>query len=598
MDSSLDNRDAPLDELSFGILGELEAHDGGRRFELGPVKQRIVLALLLCRANQVVPVAVLRDALWPDDPPRTAHKNLQGYVSTLRRVIGRDTGAGGRLRRHPPGYVIEIGSDQLDALAFQALARSGAAACRDGDTVAAANLLGRAVRMWRGPVLPDLASVPAVAAEAHRLRERYLTTYEDWAEARLALGQHAELVDALDELTRQHPFRERLRHAQMLALYRCGRQVEALAQYDGVRQMLARELGLPPSPVLTRLYESMLAGDRRLCAAEPDRRPSVTVREPPTGRHKLPRDLADFTGRSADVDAVLDIAGDPRRGGIIVLSGPAGAGKSALAVHCAHRVADRFPDGQVFVSLRAPDGTPRCATDVVDELRGWTTGPATLLILDDALTEEQVRPVLTASGDCAVVVTGRRHLAGLESVAHRALEPMPAAEALELLGRLAGGDRIAAEPRAAERLVAICGGLPLAVRIVGARLAGLRHLTLGRFADRLADDRRLLDELVAGDMRLRARLAAWYRDLGADDRRWAHTLAALPGPTFAAATAAAGLDSDVTHVEAAIERLIEAGLVEVPVADVRAHSEQGGACYAMAPPIRAFLREHGPTSAG
>jgi DNA-binding SARP family transcriptional activator len=608
----------------FGILGPLEARENGRRLELGPLKQRIVLGLLLCQANQVVSVAALGEALWEDAPPRTAHKNLQVYVSTLRKNLGLaadETRAGhGALLRCPPGYQIRIGAGQLDALRFQDLARTGRLAMRGGHGAAAAELLGQAVRMWHGPVLPDLAATPAIAAEAERLSEQYLAVYEDWAEAKLAVGEHPDLVEDIDELVRRYPFRERLRQAQMLALYRSGRQVEALAGFDAMRQQLARELGLQPSPVLTRLYESILAGGRELDLAPRDPGVRATDRPGPAGprpgpaghRACLTRDLADFTGRSRDVSALLEVCGGPGPGRIAVISGSVGVGKTALAVHCAHRLGERFPGGRVLAGLRAPGGGPRPAAEVFDELlRGvgltgalpdepqgkatllWesTAGNRALFVLDDAVTEPQVRSVLSMTGDSGVVITSRRHLGGLESAAHLALEPLGEAETVALLGRLIGAERVAAEPESARRLAAICCGLPLAVRIVGAKLAGLRHLTLAHYAERLADERRLLDELAVGGLQVRPRLAASYRDLEPQDRATLRCLAALDPTAFTAAETAQALGAGVAQAESAIERLIEAHLVEAQAEEVPAHSEPHEAHYALPSLFRAFVHE-------
>jgi len=243
--------------LKFGILGPLEAQEAGQHLYIGSHKQRVVLALLLCRANRIVSTVALDDAVWGATPPRTAHKNLQVYVSALRKTIG--TG-GPRLLHTPPGYTLRIEPEQLDVLQFHKFVEAGRRAASAGDAVTAASLLGQAIRVWRGPVLPELASVPAIAAEAKRLWDQYLYAYEDWAETMVDLGHHVQVVEGIDRLARRYPFRERLRRCQLLALYRSGRPTEALAQFEALRQLLARELGLSPSPVLARLYESILAG--------------------------------------------------------------------------------------------------------------------------------------------------------------------------------------------------------------------------------------------------------------------------------------------------------------------------------------------------
>ncbi|MFY1669889.1 BTAD domain-containing putative transcriptional regulator [Plantactinospora sp. WMMB334] len=653
--------------MKFRILGTLEISAAGRQLDCAASKPRTVLGLLLCRANRIVPVPVLREALWDGAPPRTAHKNLQSYVSALRALLG--TG-GVQVLHRPPGYLLRIEPERLDALRFTDLARQGRLAAREGRTSAAAELLGQAIRLWRGPVLPDLAPVPAIAAEAATLRERYLVAYEDWAEASLALGRHADLVDGLDELCWEHPFRERLRHAQMLALYRAGRQTEALAQFDAHRQALARELGLTPSPLLTRLHEAILTGDPGLAVEPPGRARPVPPRCAVT-EVELARDVADFTGRAREVGTLLDILGAATPATVVTVSGAAGVGKTALAVHCAHRLGARYPDGRVLVRLRAPDGRPRTVADVVSELlhglgrppepavaerspeppepaverrppepagggstavgarwssaagggstaallREATAGRRVLFVFDDAAGEEQVGPLLAAAGDAAVLITGRRRPTALESAAHLRLEPMTVPESLSLLSRLVGAGRVAAEAAAAQRLAEICDGLPLAVRIAGAKLAAVPHLPLSRYADRLSDEHRVLEQLRAGDRQVRTRLVRWLDEAAPDDRAALRRLAACDGPEFTAAEAAAALGLDAVRTEVVLERLVEAHLVEahpvaphllaVPTAEVQAHAAApadgtvvgDGLTFALPGLLRALLRDGGAPQA-
>ncbi|MBR7838136.1 winged helix-turn-helix domain-containing protein [Actinospica durhamensis] len=577
-----------------------------RPLAAGPHKQRVVLGTLLCRANQVVSVDALSEALWGDAPPRTAGKNIQVLISMLRKGLGgrpedpaRDADSEITLTHRHAGYVIEIGPRQLDALEFQEHVQAGRVAERAGDVAGAARALGTAVSLWRGPMLPELATVPIIATQARRLREQYLDAYESWAEAELALGHHAALLDGLNELARRHPFRERLRSAQMLALYRSGRRAEALAQYETMRQLLARELGLAPSPVLARLYASLIAGEaaaaEQPAALEPPRERAALVREEPQApaeraRVRLPRELTDFTGRRSATAALLEVLGDGGGNRVAVLSGPAGVGKSALAVHCAHRLADQYPHARVMARLRGPDGTalsisevlgdllhalvpdaeaPRGLDDRAGALRERTAQRRMLFVLDDAVTEVQVRHVLWAIGDSAALITSRRRLTGLEGATQHALGPLREPEAVELLGRLIGPARLAADPDSARRIAAACGGLPLAVRIAGAKLAGLRHLPLARFAERLADDGRLLEELTAGDLRIRPALALAHQDLSPGDQAVLASLAGAPGVCFTGGEAAALLGTALPQAESAIERLIEAHLVEaLPMPDL------------------------------
>ncbi|HTJ72571.1 MAG TPA: BTAD domain-containing putative transcriptional regulator [Actinospica sp.] len=510
--------------LSLGILGPMEASRDGRALELGPFKQRVVLGMLLCRPNKVVSIAALADAVWPDAMPRTARKNLQVYVWALRKILCAPQD-GRRILHRPPGYVLEVGAGEADALRFAELARAGREAARAGDA-SAARLLEQALRLWRGPVLADLVASPALLEEATRLNEQYLGVYEDWAEAKLGLGEHEDVLDGIEDLVQRYPFRERLRRAQILALTRTGRHTEALAQFDAMRQALARELGLEPSPVLARLYESILTGGEIPDTEPPRREIAAGARSGPG------RDIADFTGRADHVRTLLELFGGTDRspGRIVVISGPAGVGKTALAVRCSR--------------LRR------------------------LVIVDDAATEAQLEASLEAiSGGVDVLVTSRHRLSGVAGVVHVALGPMPDSEAVEFLARLIGADRVAAEPEAARQLAQACGGLPLALRIAGAKLDALRHVTLARYVERLADDERVLDELAIGELRIRTRLATAYEALPAGDQATLRAMAGLETPQFAASELANVLGTDAARAEVAVERLIEAHVVEVLPAD-------------------------------
>jgi DNA-binding SARP family transcriptional activator len=586
------------------ILGRLEALDGTRQVELGSFKQRAALGLLLCRANQLVSVSALSDALWNDAPPLSAHKNIQGYISGLRRVLAPDAGI--RILHSPPGYLIRLPPDRLDALQFREFVRAGRRALRADDTESATDILGQAVRMWHAPVLPDLVAVPAVAAEVRRLRELHLVAYEDWAELKIGLGEHGELIERVDELVVEHPFRERLQHVLMLALYRSGRQSEALARFDAMRIRLAQELGLEPSAQLMQLRDAMLSADPSLDWAN-RARPATHVAE----HTSLPRDVAHFVGRDKVMASMEEVLRGPGSGVVVAINGGAGAGKTALAIHCARRLAEHFADGRILVCLRTAGGLRRPVADVLGDLlrklgcagalpsgqeeraalvREAVAGRRMLLILDDAVDESQVGPILAATGDASAVVTCRRHLAALDSVLDLALPALAGSEALELLSRLVGRERVAAEPAEAVQLVEACGGLPLAVRIVGSRLAGLGHLSLARFGGRLADEDRLLDELVAGDMQVRSRLEAAYQDLTPAGRATLCRLAALPIGTFTAAAVADTLGMTSARAEAAIEQLIEAHVVDAHVADVTAHVADVGR-YSVAALMRIFVRE-------
>ncbi|WP_225447183.1 BTAD domain-containing putative transcriptional regulator [Streptacidiphilus sp. PB12-B1b] len=535
--------------MTFSLLGPLAVRAGGLPVPLGPHKQRLLLAQLLCRANTPVPVDLLTEALWQNDPPRTARKNLQVYASALRTLLGRGPGPE-RLALHPGGYLLRIASGELDTHRLDALARAGREAAAEGGFASAAALLGQALELWQGESLPDLRCSQPLQAEAERLDLRCLGIYEDWAEAALETGQAQAVLHGIDDLVEQHPLRERLQAARMRALHRTGRRTEALAAYDGLRQLLSRELGLAPSPPLEQLYRSILADGSGAPDARPDPgRPSASgAAAGRGGRTLLPADTVDFTGRQAQLARLTD-ALRRAEGRTVVLVGPTGTGKTTLAVHAAHRMRADFPDGRLLVRLRAEDGTPRCWTSVLGDLlrltglagsvpddpdaaaaawRGWLADRKMLLVLDDAPDESAARALLPGTGAGAALVTSRSQLAGL-SAAHRSeVRPYAPAEALELLERIIGSERVRADREAAERIVAASGLLPLGVRVSGMRLSVLRHLPLAEYADRLAGSAGLLDELAAGDVAVRPRLAVGWRELPADGRAALLRLARLP----------------------------------------------------------------------
>jgi DNA-binding SARP family transcriptional activator len=591
--------------VNFAILGPLEAHDIQWHHVIRPFKQRVVLATLLCRANQCVSTVELTDAVWGDGPPRTAHKNLQIYVCAIRKSLPADAM---QLPYTPPGYTLRIGPDALDALVFQQLARDGRRAVRGGDAAVAAELLGRALRLWRGPVLPDLVGVPVIAAEARRLEEQYLNTFEDWAEAKLTLGHHAQVLERVDDLARRHPFRERLRSAQMIALYRCGRQTEALAEFDALRRSLGQELGLAPSPVLGRLYEAILVGDTSLALPAVDRLAPRALRTTAGGSSTLTRDVADFTGREPSVRTLLAMLDSTAPPAVTALTGLPGSGKTALAVHCAHRLGARYPDGRVQLAGRDA-GVPRPDLELLaDMARGLgLTGPLpadpaqlhplireatgerrVLFLLDDAAGEHQVRTVVAAAGHAPVLVTCRRFLDGLDAVTHLTVGPMPDEQVLALLRLLVGDDRLAADPAATGRLVAACHGLPLLARTIAAKLNALGHLSVGRYAERLSDGRRLLGDLA----QVRGRFRTCYDELSTEERDTVRGLAALDGNAAAgvpAARIAATRGAAPDDTERILERLIEAHLVEVRQPDVEAHDGRGAVHYGLPPLVRTLV---------
>ncbi|MFB7469555.1 BTAD domain-containing putative transcriptional regulator [Kitasatospora sp. NPDC056184] len=613
--------------VGFGILGPLRVLGNGRALDAGSRKQQILLAALLSHANTRLSADALVEALWDDAPPRTARKNLQVYVSGLRRLVAAEQGGTAergsapepavpvvRISHQSGGYVLHAAEDGLDALRFEQRARAGA--------------LAEALGLWRGQALDGFRDVPLIDAAAQRLDRRFLGVFEDWLDAELAAGRGAAVIERATETAQRHPLRERLRMLQMTALCQAGRRSEALAVYDEVRQLLAQELGLPPSPALARCYRALLRDPgpgpvppRAAALTAPAALASPAVREGPRDPcpppHLLPTDPPAFTGRAAAARRLAEVL-TGGAGRLAVLTGPLGAGKTALAVHAAHRLGGQFPDGRLFVRLRGDDGRLRPLEDVLRQLlaatapagRGgappaagrsdprwawqlWLTGRRALVVVDDARRESEVRPLLPEAGESAVVVTARPRLTGLEGAHRFALPPFAVDEALEFLGRTIGADRVAADRDSAARIVRAAGLLPLGVRLVADRLAFLRHVPLSEYGARLTGGRALLDELCGGDPLVRVRLAGSVGELPEAGHRAVLRLGLLARPVFTPEEAAAVLDCDPGTAARTLEDLLEASLLTLAGTDGPADAVR----FAMPELLYAYARERAARAA-
>jgi DNA-binding SARP family transcriptional activator len=544
--------------------------------------------VLLLHANQVVSTDHLVDQLWGEAPPPTARNLVQVYVSRLRQALhqSRDPSASASvLATRPSGYLLRVEPGELDLDCFEGLTADARRATTDGDLERAAERWRAALALWRGPALAGAASEALQRTAVPRLEEARLVALEERLEVDLGLGRHVELVGELEALVATHPDRERLRRQLMLALYRSGRQGEALTIYRNTRQVLVEELGLEPSPALQELERAILRGDPAIAPALPA---GVAARHQPAsppGPCLLPPDIDDFTGRQAAVAQVRRLLEGERATAIVVsaIAGKAGVGKTALAVRVAHGLRPRFPDGQLYVNLR---GAEAQALDPAEVLAGFLRALGiegahipegleervrlyrsrladrrVLVVLDNAATEAQVRPLLPASHSCAALVTSRSRLSGLEAAHPLTLDVLDPDHAVQLLAKLAGPERIAAEPEAAQQIVRLCGWLPLALRIAGARLAARPHWRLALLAERLADERRRLDELATGDLAVRASLALSYHGRSQQEQQLFRRLGTLDATSFPAWVAAALLDSEPAKAEG-LERLVDAQLVE------------------------------------
>lgn len=562
-------------------MGPVEVRCGDRVEVLSGRLQRTLLGVLLARANQSVPVDVLTDALWGDRPDPRAAQKLQLHVHRLRGVLDTPD----RLSFDATGYRLRAGHEEVDAGRFEALVKSGVAVS-GREPQRAIESLRAALTLWRGTPFPDV-EVPVLDDWARRLAERRLAAVEALYEAELACGLHEAVLGELADLVREHPLRERLHGLLMTGLYRAGRRSEALEAYAGARHALVSELGLEPGPELRELHRRILADD--LPEPAPDR--SQPVREVPA---QLPVDVRGFVGRDSELAELDELLSAEAPVLITTVAGTAGVGKTALAVHWAHRVRDRFPDGQLYADLRGygPD-EPMSPADVLagflralgldgaavpeslDEraarFRTLLDKRKILVLLDNARTVDQVRPLLPAGSSCRALVTSRDSLAGLVARygAHRiALDLLPAADAIGLLRELLGA-RADTEPEATAALVERCARLPLALRIAAEIIRSRPGSTIGELAGELSDHEEALEVLAADDdphTAVRAVFSWSYQRLDPAAARLFRLLGVHNGHDIDAHAAAAMAGTGLRETRRALDVLVRAHLVDQPSA--------------------------------
>ncbi|MFI6795067.1 AfsR/SARP family transcriptional regulator [Streptosporangium canum] len=599
------------DGLRFAVLGPVQAWRDGTELDLGTPLQRSILAMLLLRESRAVTPAEMIDAVWGEDAPPRALGALRTYVSRLRAVLEP-----GRSPRTRPellisvgrGYALRLNGEVLDLTLFDRGLQEAETARRAGDRAGAAESLRASLALCTGEPLAGAVG-PYAEHQRDRLVERRMSVLETLMDLDLELGRHSDVVSELIALTADHPLRERLRAQLMLAYYRCGRQADALATFADTRAALIEELGIEPGPDLTALHQRILTGDPSLAPAplpaadpvrlasadppEPARQPETA--EPGAGAPELPRPaqlpaaVNDFTGRRqiiARLCTLLSTQGGADGVPVAAISGIGGVGKTTLAVHVAHALHDLFPDGQLYADLRgygeepvAPDsvlaaflralGLP---ADIIPDglaersalFRSLLTDRRMLVLLDNARDAAQVSHLLPGSTGCAAIVTSRGKLADLAAARLVDLDVMEPDEALTLFGTVAGAERVAAERAAAMDVVAACGFLPLAVRIVAARLAARASWTVASLVPRLADERRRLDEMRVGNLAVEATFALGYGQLSPAQAR-AFRLLSLPGgPDISAGAASALLALNPTDTEDILESLVDASLLEAP----------------------------------
>ncbi|WP_131738714.1 AfsR/SARP family transcriptional regulator [Actinomadura roseirufa] len=576
--------------LGFGVLGTLQVHRDGTPVRVSAAKQRSMLAALLVRAGRPVSIDELAECVWADDEPRRAVPALRVYAMRLRRALGEP----GPIETTSTGYVLRVGDGDLDLCRFEDLAARGLAASAAGGPGAAVALFDRALAEWRGPALADVSSEFLHRVEVPRLRERRLDVEAARNDAMLRDGGHRALVGPLRRLTELHPLREQFWAQLMLAQYRSGDGAAALDAYRAVRDLLAEELGIDPGQEVEDLRSAILARDPSLDPV-PAPRESAAVAPP----SQVAPVVSDFVGREDDAEAIAGLLGAGGTGAtapevmpavmpVVTVCGAPGVGKTALAAFVARRTHERFPDGQLFADLRGHSaGAPRATTAVLagflralgvppdqvpverDEqaavYRAMLDGRRVLVVLDNAASAEQVRPLLPGTPGCAVLVTSRHELRGLIVTNDARLVPLgvlePAAAA-ELLTRILGEDAVAGQAGAVERLAELCGYLPLALRTAAANLAGRVRPDVSAYVREFGSGRLAALATESGEVATRAAFDLSYAELPPPVQRTFQLLGLVPGPDFTPEAVAALTGVPVVPAARRLERLATANLVQ------------------------------------
>jgi DNA-binding SARP family transcriptional activator len=616
--------------MQFRMLGPLEVQVDGSWSGINAAKWRTVLAVLLLQPGQVVSTDRLITEVWPEETPARATNLISVYVHRLRRLIADPEGK--VLTTRAPGYQLLIDPEDTDAGRFARLAAEGRQALQASQFEQASAVLGAALGLWQGTrALTDVPPSTLVGAEASRLEESRIEAVQLHIQADLGCGRHAQVVGQLHRLLADYPLREELWALLLRALYRSGRQAEALEAYAQAREVIADELGVDPSAELQQLYQRMLQADSGTPPAsrtpvpadspfaspvtpapaepaaagqaepvpEPASQPGAGPPLPLVAQ--LPADIPDFTGRDEQVQALRDLLGGPRRvdspGAVIVAAviGAGGLGKTTLAVHAAHLLRGQFPDGQLYARMLGAAAHPATPGDVLARfLRDLGMDPASipaseeeraaryrsrltdrkvLIVLDDAHDAAQVRPLLPGSASCAVLITTRNRLPDLSGSRYVDLDVLGPPEARAMFAGIIGPDRAAAEPDATREVLTACAGLPLAIRIAGARLTARTTWTVRTIADRLSDERRRLDWLKTGDLAVRACFEVSFTSLpgaeadGVDPAHAFRLLGLWPGSSVGLPAAAAMLGEPLETVADALEVLVDAQLLQEPAAD-------------------------------
>ena len=585
--------------MEFRVLGPIEVLTGEKVWDIGRPRQQAVLAALLVSANHVVSIGRLSERVWGQSPPASARNVLYGHIGRLRAILARagEVEPDSALRRRSGGYLLTVDPSTVDLHHFRELLT---AARRSTETERAMRLYERADLLWRGPAFAGVTSPWLLSLRATLDNERF-SGLLDRNDIFISQGRSTEILAELRQLSARHPFDERIAHQLVSALYLSGKPAEALATYAEIRTRLATELGLDPGPSLRTLEIQILTGDPEL---QPPARSalrltavhqSADARLPRVPR-QLPADVSDFTGRGTELARLETLSEDSP---VWTITGPPGIGKTALAVHWAHRARDRFPDGELYADLHNvpadPAGVlarflralglkaaeiPRGLDERAETYRSLVSGRRLLVVIDNANQEASVTPLLPGSTSCGVLVTSHVRLGALAGVHQIELDVLDLMQAIQMLARIVGTDRVRAEPQAALSLAGLCERWPLALRIAGSKLVAKPHWTLAHLVSRLTDEHSRLDELSCGPLDFRTALAAAYERLGSGARQLFQSLTRVSEDWHLGFT-----PTTVCGVaEETFEQLVDARLLEPT-------GTGNGTSYRVHPLIRLFARE-------
>ncbi|MES4904263.1 MULTISPECIES: BTAD domain-containing putative transcriptional regulator [unclassified Streptomyces] len=574
--------------LRIDLLGPVQARRGGAPLGIGPLRRQAVLAALILRTETLVTHQQLLDDVWGTEPPGTGRRVLPSYVYPLRKALDVPGArpAESLIRGEHGGYRFVPGGARTDIAQLAEQAAGARRAKAAGELATALDHCTRALRLFRGEPLPGLPG-PFADTERQRLAQQRRALHEQRVECLVLLGRYPEALDDLMAAPAAEPYDEPLAALRMRALYGSGRQAEALTAYQETRDRLLAELGVEPGEELRRVHQGVLRRDDLLLLGRAARKRASASEQPPARRNELPGDTACLVGREAEL-ALLTAPVSDAAVSVAAVDGTAGVGKTALVVRAAWTLRDQYPDGCLFVDLhahsaaheslrpqralhrllRAVKGADGDLPDDLDELvtawRAATSSLRLLLVVDDARNAEQVRTLLPAGPGSRVLVASRQRLSGLDADLRLTAEPLSTGEAVTLLTHLLGEARAEREPGAAHELARRCGGLPLALRITGARLQNRPSWTLAHLVDRMSDDARRLGELRADDRSVEAAFRMSYDQLAPELRRTFRALGLSPTAGFDPLTPAVMLGRSREDTEDLLERLVDASLLQQP----------------------------------